>query len=189
MRYYIPNKSLQWRHNKHHGALNHQQLDCLFNRSLMVTSKKHQSPCYWPSVSGIHRWPMDSPDKGPVTSKAFQWCHILCEFVDIVCAQPFEASVIRLKAYSIESYSFICCNAQCYVWHDLKSILLHSMYVLLLTALRWRHNGRDSVSNHQPLFTQPYIQMQITDNIKAPRHWPLCGEFIGDRWIPRTNGQ
>ena len=26
-------------------------------------------------------------------------------------------------------------------------------------------------------------------NIKAPRHWPLRGEFTGDRWIPRTNGQ
>ena len=26
-------------------------------------------------------------------------------------------------------------------------------------------------------------------NIKAPRHWPLCGEFTEDRWIPRTNGQ
>ena len=26
-------------------------------------------------------------------------------------------------------------------------------------------------------------------NIKAPRYWPLCGEFTGDQWIPRTNGQ
>ena len=26
-------------------------------------------------------------------------------------------------------------------------------------------------------------------NIKAPRHWPLCGKFTGDRWIPRTKGQ
>ena len=26
-------------------------------------------------------------------------------------------------------------------------------------------------------------------NIKTPRHWPLCGKFTGDRWIPRTNGQ
>ena len=26
--------------------------------------------------------------------------------------------------------------------------------------------------------------MQIKENIKAPRHWPLCGEFTGDRWIP-----
>ena len=26
-------------------------------------------PCYWPFVSGIHRWPMDSPNKGPCNSK------------------------------------------------------------------------------------------------------------------------
>ena len=24
---------------------------------------------------------------------------------------------------------------------------------------------------------------QIKENIKAPRHWPLCGEITGDRWI------
>ena len=29
----------------------------------------------------------------------------------------------------------------------------------------------------------------IKENIQAPRHWPLCGEFTGDRWIPRTKGQ
>ena len=23
----------------------------------------------------------------------------------------------------------------------------------------------------------PFIQAQIKENIKAPRHWPLCGEF------------
>ena len=27
------------------------------------------------------------------------------------------------------------------------------------------------------------------EKIKAPRHWPLCGEFTGDRWIPHINGQ
>ena len=26
------------------------------------------------------------------------------------------------------------------------------------------------------------------ENIKAPRHWPLWGEFTGDQWIPRTKG-
>ena len=53
-------------------------------------------------------------------------------------------------------------------------------------ALQWRHKRRDGVSNHQ---LQPFIQTQINGNIKAPRHWPLCGEFNGDRWIPRINGQ
>ena len=39
------------------------------------------------------------------------------------------------------------------------------------------------------MFTQPFIQAQIKENIKAPRHWPLWGEFTGDRWIPLTKGQ
>ena len=29
----------------------------------------------------------------------------------------------------------------------------------------------------------------IKENFKAPRHWPLCGEFTGHRWIPRTKDQ
>ena len=34
------------------------------------------------------------------------------------------------------------------------------------------------------LFTQPFIQAQIKENIKAPRHWPLCGEFTGPGEFP-----
>ena len=34
-----------------------------------------------------------------------------------------------------------------------------------------------------------FIQAQIKENVKTLRHWPLCGEFTGDRWIPRTHGQ
>ena len=30
------------------------------------------------------------------------------------------------------------------------------------------------------LFTQPFIQAQIKENIKTPRHWPLCREFTGE---------
>ena len=29
-------------------------------------------------------------------------------------------------------------------------------------------------------FTQPFVQAQITENIKAPRHWPLLEEFTGE---------
>ena len=39
------------------------------------------------------------------------------------------------------------------------------------------------------LFTQPFIQAQIKENLKAPRHWLLCGKFTDDRWIPRTKSQ
>ena len=39
------------------------------------------------------------------------------------------------------------------------------------------------------LFAQPFIQAQIKRIIKAPRHLSLCGEFNGQRWIPRTKDQ
>ena len=35
---------------------------------------------------------------------------------------------------------------------------------------------------------QPFFS-DVDQNIKAPRHWPLCGEFTGDRLIPHTKGQ
>ena len=44
------------------------------------------------------------------------------------------------------------------------------------SILQWRHNERNGVSNHRRfdcLFTQPFVQAQIKENIKAPRHWPL----------------
>ena len=49
---------------------------------------------------------------------------------------------------------------------------------------RWRFKSPASW-----LFAQPFIQVQIKENIKAPRHWPLRGEFTGDQWIPCTKGQ
>ena len=56
--------------------------------------------------------------------------------------------------------------------------------ILMSYWARWRLKSPAS-----RLFTQPSIQAQIKENIKAPRHWTLCGEFTGDRWIPRTKGQ
>ena len=49
---------------------------------------------------------------------------------------------------------------------------------------RWRL--KSSVSW---LFTQAFVRAQIKEHIIALRHWSLCGEFTGDRWIPRTEDQ
>ena len=34
-----------------------------------------------------------------------------------------------------------------------------------------------------------YSTVYFKENIKAQRHWPLCGEFTDDQWIPRTKSQ
>ena len=49
---------------------------------------------------------------------------------------------------------------------------------------RWRLKSPAS-----RLFAQRFIQAQIKESIKAPRHWPLWWEFTGDRWISRIKGQ
>ena len=33
------------------------------------------------------------------------------------------------------------------------------------------------------IFVQPFVQSQIKEIIKAPRHWPLCGEFSGGHHV------
>ena len=54
-------------------------------------------------------------------------------------------------------------------------------------TLQWRHNGCDGVSNHQPHdCLLNCLFRRRSKNTKAPCHWPLCGEFTGDRWIPCT---
>ena len=61
----------------------------------------------------------------------------------------------------------------------------------LLYSLQWRHNGRDSVWNHQPhdCLLNRLLRRRSKKTSNFPRHWPLCGEFTEDRWIRRTNGQ
>ena len=43
-------------------------------------------------------------------------------------------------------------------------------------TLQWRHNDHGGVSNHQH---QAFMHALNKENIKAPRHWPLGGEFTG----------
>ena len=52
-----------------------------------------------------------------------------------------------------------------------------------ICALQWRHYEHKGVSNHQPhdCLLDRLFKAKIKRNIKAPRNWPLCGEFTGDK--------
>ena len=59
--------------------------------------------------------------------------------------------------------------------------LIFFAFLIILTSQwpQWRLKSPAS-----RLFTQSFIQAQIKENIKAPRHWPLCGEFTGAGKFP-----
>ena len=75
--------ALQWRHNEHNGVSSHQPHDCLLNR--LFRQRKHQSSASLAFVRGIHRWPLKSPHKGPVTRKMF-----LFDDVIMNCWEPLD---------------------------------------------------------------------------------------------------
>ena len=67
--------ALQLRHNEHDGVSNHQPHDCLLNRA---DERKHQSSASLAFVRRIHRGPVNTPRKWPVTREVFQflWRHL-----------------------------------------------------------------------------------------------------------------
>ena len=62
--------TLQWR-NGRDGVSHHQPHDCLLNRLFRCRSKKTSKLCVTGLCAGIHREPVNSPHKWPVTRKVF----------------------------------------------------------------------------------------------------------------------
>ena len=74
-----------------------------------------------------------------------------------------------------------------------------------LSVLAWSINGiadsaikshysdviMSTVPNHQPhdCLLNGLFKRRSKKTLKAAGHWPLWGEFAGDRWISRTKGQ
>ena len=88
---------LQWRHNGSNGVSNHQPHDCLLNRLFSNRWKKHRSSSSLASVRGIHRWPVISPHKGPVTRKMFQ-------FDDIIMINYHGMFRVAVQGTHVEQY-------------------------------------------------------------------------------------
>ena len=68
---------LQWRHNGRDGVSNHQPHDCFLNRLFIHSQRKHQSSASLAFVRGIHRRPVNSPHKWPVTWKMFPFDDVI----------------------------------------------------------------------------------------------------------------
>ena len=111
--------SVQWHHNGCDGGL----LNRLFRRRW----KKHQSSAPMALVRGIHRWPVDSPHKWPVTRKMFpsydvimyhakfalvvgaliflQRFHCFRKYVTVDTSRDYYSLIVaRLKQIAVRSY-------------------------------------------------------------------------------------
>ena len=68
-------------------------------------------------------------------------------------------------------------------WGVILSLISTNLQCITMTSYWTRCRLKSPASR---LFTQPFIQAQNKENIKAPRHRTWWGEFTDDWWIHRT---
>ena len=94
--------ALQWSHNGRNGVSNHQPHDCLLKRLFRHTWNKYQSSSSLAFVRGIHRWPANSPPKGPVTRK-------MLPFYDVIMGTMYYCDYYK---YHIGEHAWWVYNVQ-----------------------------------------------------------------------------
>ena len=94
----------------------------------------------------------------------------------------------------ISEYPHVGVVFWCYGYAEMRStaIFLEMLSAILNDAIPSMHYSdviMSTMASQSTNLTIVYSTIQIKEHIKAPRHWPLWGEFTGDRWIPRRKGQ
>ena len=188
--YFMP---LQWRHNEPDGVSSHQPHDCLLNRLFGGDQRKHQSSASLAFVRGIHRWPVNSPHKGPVTRKMFP-------FDDVIMLSAIFAFQVRLGVHEICLFP-VYAVSWFLVFHSLRTRVKWKPFITPLgnTVVRSWHNW----TNIQHLVCAEGAQLcRIVSILILLFIWNYCkvcgGLFIvnskagahdditGHRWIPHT---
>ena len=73
----VTKTELQWRHNERDGVSNQRRLECLLKRLFRCRSRKTSKLSVTGLCGGMHRWPVDSPPKGPVMQKKFPFDDVI----------------------------------------------------------------------------------------------------------------
>ena len=76
-------RTLHWRHNDHDGA----------------DQRKHQSSASLAFVWGIHRGPVNSPHKGPVTRKMFPFDDVIMIHINLIFCFHFCSLIIYAHTF------------------------------------------------------------------------------------------
>ena len=149
----------RWRHNGRDGVSNHQPQDCLLNHLFRRRSKKTSKLRVTGLCAGIHRGPMNSPHKWPVTRKMFPFHDVIMFWWVYVADTHPQSNSSKLPLFSTcIAYRGMCstCPPGCHRFDYFRLTFLKMTYckvevaVVQAFSLRWRHNGRDGVSNHKP---------------------------------------
>ena len=75
--------TLKWRHNERDGVSNYHPYDFYSAVYSGEDQRRHQSSVSLAFVRGIHRWPANSPHKGPVTWKMYPFDDVIVMYSQV----------------------------------------------------------------------------------------------------------
>ena len=93
--------------------------------------RKHQSPASLAFVRGIHRWPGNSPRKGPVTRKMFPFDDVIMKWHEEHFLQWWYANFDRMF-YSALCMVFNWCKAIIYACFHFEMNFVNTYYLIIL---------------------------------------------------------
>ena len=168
------NFPLQWRHNGHDGVSNNQPHHCLFNRLFSADQRKHQSSASLAFVRGIHRSPVNSPHKWPVTRKMFPCDDVI---MDVATSRSASGNFIK-NNISVSVFDF-------------------NMYLSIITERRVYCPIRCSFSNEHEISLRWLIitYVLLSDDFSVcitilielvTDHFNIMTFFISKQWIHFT---
>ena len=126
--------SLKWRHSERDGVSNHQHHDCLSNGLFRRKSKKTSAALVF--VWGIHRWPVNSPHKGPVTRKMFPYDDVIMLWIRMTSQTLWQSSYQKMVVnvatnYNTESrFSSVIIENRHWIYHRLLSCKFWSLIII-----------------------------------------------------------
>ena len=122
---------------------------------------------YIPALFQIMAW--RRPGDKPLSETMMVWL-----LTHMCVTRPQWVNVFQENAHENS-----VCKMTNWCWPEHVNVILGLNSTVTSPWMRWRLK-----SPALRVLTQPFIQAQIKENIKAPCHWPLCWKFTGDRWIP-----
>ena len=158
-----------------------------------VDQSKHQSSASLAFVWGIHRWPVNSPHKWPVTRKMFPLDNAIMRvlFSSKVLTKVWNSAGRKQKTIvlitDIKHYHdgtwFWMIHFSKYSFDNLILIDLPTRSPLWLT-IRWRHMSiMTSEVNETWLFIKQFVLVNSKEESKFRITGPLWGKCTGDHWF------
>ena len=126
--------------------------------------RKHQSSASLVFVRGIHRWPVNSSHKGPVTQKMFPFDDVIMLLIlfRIISRVPQFSQYLRSN---IEEYGFI--------WIHQELQYYHNKTVCIWPLARSRYQGQGQVITSHSFVGYNYLSLFLMPASGAPVYYGI----------------